>query len=124
MANLSCEEIKAFVPAKDYALSCEFYQQMGFELAWQSPEMAYFYQGDCSFLLQNFYNQQHAENFMMHLLVEDVQAWHAQLKSAGLAQKYGITITEPTLQPWHMIDFVVYDPSGVLWRIGQNSEPE
>ena len=59
----------------------------------------------------------------MHLLVADVNAWYAQLQSAGLAQKYAVTITEPTLQPWHMIDFVVYDPSGVLWRIGQNSEP-
>lgn len=122
MANLSCEEIKAFVPAKDYPLSCEFYQQMGFKLAWQSPEMAYFYHGDCSFLLQNFYNPEHANNFMMHLLVADVHAWHAQLKSTALAQKYGITITEPSLQPWQMIDFVVYDPSGVLWRIGQNSD--
>jgi hypothetical protein len=24
-------------------------------------------------------------------------------------------------QPWRMRDFVLYDPSGVLWRIGQNT---
>jgi len=23
-------------------------------------------------------------------------------------------------QPWGMLDFVLYDPSGVLWRFGQN----
>ena len=122
MTDLSCEEIKAFVPAKDFALSCAFYQHMGFQIAWETPDMAYFYHGDCSFLLQNFYNPEHAKNFMMHLLVADVTAWHNKLTSAGLAQKYNIKITEPSLQAWQMIDFVIYDPSGVLWRIGQSSD--
>lgn len=122
MANLTCEEIKAFVPAKDFVLSCEFYTDMGFELAWQSADMAYFYHGDCSFLLQNFYNKAHADNFMMHLLVEDVTAWHQHLTVQGLADKYQVELSEPCVQPWNMTDFVIYDPSGVLWRIGQNSE--
>ena len=122
MANLSCEEIKAFVPAKDYGLSCEFYQHIGFELAWQSPEMAYFHHGDCRFLLQNFYNKEHADNFMMHLLVKDVVAWHQYLIAQDITKKYQVTMTEPCLQPWNMTDFVIYDPSGVLWRIGQNHD--
>lgn len=122
MANLTCEEIKAFVPATDFVRSCEFYTDMGFELAWQSADMAYFYHGDCSFLLQNFYNKAHADNFMMHLLVEDVTAWHQHLTVQGLADKYQVELSEPCVQPWNMTDFVIYDPSGVLWRIGQNSE--
>ena len=121
VANLACEEIKAFVPAKDFIVSSHFYKDMGFEIAWESPEMAYFYHGDCSFLLQNFYNAEHANNFMMHLLVQDVYAWHAQLKSAGLIEKYDVKMSEPRLQVWNMIDFVLYDPSGVLWRISQNN---
>ena len=31
--NLACVEIKAFVPARDFALSLEFYQALGFTLA-------------------------------------------------------------------------------------------
>lgn len=124
MTNLICEEIKAYIPAKDYPLSIEFYQQMGFELAWQSPEMAYFYHGDCSFLLQNFYNPDHANNFMMHLLVEDVAAWHQHLTAQGITEKYHVEMSEPCEQPWNMTDFVIYDPSGVLWRLGQNSDAE
>ena len=57
---------------------------------------------------------------MMHLLVEDVDAWSAHVRSADIAGKYGVKVTEVELQPWRMRDFVVIDPSGVLWRIGQN----
>ncbi|MCJ8298009.1 MAG: hypothetical protein MJK13_03605 [Pseudomonadales bacterium] len=53
---------------------------------------------------------------MMHLLVKDAQVWHLQL--AGISEKYKVKITAVTEQPWGMLDFVITDPSGVLWRIG------
>jgi len=28
----------------------------------------------------------------------------------------------PEDRPWDMRDFVLFDPTGVLWRIGQNIE--
>jgi len=59
---------------------------------------------------------------MMHLLVEDVDAWHARVTDAKLAQTYGVTVGAIEQQPWRMRDFVVSDPSGVLWRIGQNTD--
>ena len=54
---------------------------------------------------------------MMHLLVQDVDAWwqQAQLPIA----KYHVTSGVPTQQAWGIRDFTVHDPSGVLWRIGQ-----
>jgi hypothetical protein len=72
---MQASEIKAFVPARDLALSLRFYADLGFRIPWQSDEMAYLHLGDCSFLLQRFYVKEHAENFMMHLLVPDVEAW-------------------------------------------------
>ncbi|MCQ8878829.1 VOC family protein [Pseudoalteromonas shioyasakiensis] len=120
MTNLACEEIKAFVPAKNFQLSWQFYSDLGFELSWQGADIACFFHGDCSFLLQDFYNQAHAENFMMHLLVKDVDAWHQHLIAQGIAEKYQVKITEPFVQPWNIKDFVIYDPAGVLWRIGQS----
>jgi uncharacterized glyoxalase superfamily protein PhnB len=59
---------------------------------------------------------------MMHLLVEDVSAWHARLVSAGIAARYGVRQSELADQPWRMRDFTLTDPSGVLWRIAQNTK--
>jgi catechol 2,3-dioxygenase-like lactoylglutathione lyase family enzyme len=85
MPNMTTVEIKAFVPSSDFALSKRFYQDLGFELAWSSEDLAYFRHGPSSFLLQNFYQREHAGNFMMHLLVEDVEAWwsHVQAQELG-----------------------------------------
>jgi catechol 2,3-dioxygenase-like lactoylglutathione lyase family enzyme len=122
MPNLRAIEIKAFVPAKDFARSKEFYQDLGFVLASDSGGVAYFHHGDVSFLLQDFYVEALAKNLMMHLLVEDVSAWRARVEDAGVAAKYGVRVTEIVQEPWRMRDFMVIDPSGVLWRIAQNTD--
>jgi catechol 2,3-dioxygenase-like lactoylglutathione lyase family enzyme len=113
-------EIKAFVPAKDFELSKRFYQDLGFSMASDGGGVAYFHHGDASFLLQDFCVPALAENFMMHILVEDVDAWHRHALASGVAQKYGVKITAIETQPWRMRDFCLVDPSGVLWRIAQN----
>lgn len=120
MPNRTVTEIKAFVPAKDFALSKRFYQDIGFTMASDDEGVAYFHHGNASFLLQDFYVEALAHNFMMHLLVEDVEAWHQAIQAAGVAEKYGIRVGAIELQPWRMRDFVLIDPSGVLWRIAQN----
>lgn len=123
MPNLNTVEIKAFVPARDFELSKRFYTDLGFTLAWGSDDMAYFHAGSCSFLLQRFYVKEHADNFMMHLLVEDVESWWQHVCSQQLGDKYGVRILPPEDRPWGMRDFVIDDPAGVLWRIGQNTDP-
>jgi hypothetical protein len=122
MANLKVTEIKAFVPAKDFALSQRFYQDMGFTMASSGGGVAYFHHGDAAFLLQDFYHPELAGNLMMHLLVEDVDAWHAAICEAALTEKYGVKVGQVESQPWRMRDFIVVDPSGVLWRVGQNTD--
>jgi catechol 2,3-dioxygenase-like lactoylglutathione lyase family enzyme len=113
-------EIKAFVPAKDFDLSKRFYQDLGFTMASDGDGVAYFHHGNASFLLQDFCVPALAENFMMHILVEDVEAWHRHALTSGVVQKYGVKLTEIETQPWRMRDFCLFDPSGVLWRIAQN----
>jgi len=120
MTNMTTVEIKTFVPAKDFDLSKRFYQDLGFELAWCSDDLAYFHAGSSSFLLQRFYVKELADNFMMHLLVEDVESWWHYISSNQIQEKYGVRVIPPADQSWGMRDFVVDDPSGVLWRIGQN----
>ncbi len=121
MSNLRVIEAKAFVPAKDFELSKRFYEDLGFKKASDGGGVAYFHHGEASFLLQDFYVEALARNFMMHLLVEDVDAWWQHIRDADLAGKYGVRVTEIQQQPWRMRDFALIDPSGVLWRIAQNT---
>jgi len=120
MANLHVTEIKAFVPSKDFEVSKQFYQDLGFTMASEGGGVAYFHFEHVSFLLQDFCADSLAENFMMHILVEDVDAWWSHVSASGVASKYGVKVTDIELQSWRMRDFCLFDPSGVLWRIGQN----
>jgi catechol 2,3-dioxygenase-like lactoylglutathione lyase family enzyme len=118
--NLTAVEIKAFVPAVDFELSKEFYLALGFEVPWSDGELAYVRHGETSFLLQAFDAPGFAGNFQMHLLVENVDDWHAHVVATAVAGRFGVAVGEPEDRPWAMRDFTLYDPSGVLWRIAQN----
>ena len=61
-------EVKTFVPAEDFELS----------------------KRSSSFLLRRFYVKQHADNFVTHTLVQDVEAWWAHVERAQLASRYGV----------------------------------
>ena len=119
--NLSPVEIKAFVPAVDYARSKDFYTAIGFICASDEGDVAYFHRGECAFLLQNFNVPAHTANFMMHLLVENVDDWHRHLADERIAERFGVRIGPLEDQPWGMRDFALFDPSGVLWRIAMNT---
>ncbi|MEM9265615.1 MAG: VOC family protein [Cyanobacteria bacterium P01_F01_bin.13] len=118
--NYDVTEIKAFVPSKDFALCKQFYSDIGFELKWSDGELAYFAVDNSSFFLQNFYLQEHADNFMMHLLVANADDWWARITSNKIQEKYGIRLSEPEDREWGLRDFTLIDPTGVLWRIGNN----
>ena len=120
MPNLHVTEIKAYVPAKDFELSKQFYKDMGFTMVSEGGGVAYFYFEHVSFLLQNFCAEGLAENFMMHMLVSDVDAWWDKINQSEVVSNYGVKLWPIELQPWKMRDFCITDPSGVLWRIGQN----
>ena len=122
MKNLRVTEIKAFVPSINFEVSKQFYQDLGFTLASEGGGVAYFHFGHVSFLLQDFCAAGLADNFMMHILVEDVDAWWHHVQASGVLSKYRVKVTELETQPWRMRDFCLYDPSGVVWRIGQNTD--
>lgn len=121
MTRLQATELKAFVPAKDFALSKHFYADLGFEQRSEGGGVAYFQVDGCAFLLQDFYDKALAENLALHLLVPDVNAWFAHVQAQDLAGRYGVRITPLAEQPWGITEFVVIDPAGVCWHIGQNT---
>jgi hypothetical protein len=118
--DLRAVEIKAFVPARDFATSLRFYARIGFEIPWASEDLACVRHGETSFLLQKFYVAEHAGNFMMHLLVRNADDWHRHLQSLGIAREFGVGLGVPEDRPWGLRDFTLVDPTGVLWRIGHN----
>jgi catechol 2,3-dioxygenase-like lactoylglutathione lyase family enzyme len=118
--NLAAIEIKAFVPARDMEASKAFYLALGFEVPWSTPDLAYVRFGETSFLLQRFYVAEHAGNFMMHLLVESADDWYAHVVASGVVTRFGVRAEPPEDRPWGLRDFILTDPTGILWRIGQN----
>ena len=111
-------DLKAFVPAKDFALSRRFYLDLGFTEKWGNDQAAELQLGGFRFLLQNFYVKEHAENFMMHLMVENADDWWERVQSLGLKEKYSLYMAKPpALQPWGLRVLYLTDPTGVLWHI-------
>jgi len=126
MNNLEAIELKAHVPARDYELSLQFYQDLGFTLCWGAEgDLAFLHMGDhgnhgkAGILLQRFYVKEFAENLQMHLLVKDLDAWWANIQEKKIIEKYGVRAEPPADRPWGMRDLVLCDPAGVMWRIAQ-----
>jgi len=67
--------ILTFVPAKDFDLSCRFYEALGFRAGDDDTDVRYYGRGGSGFLLQNFYVKQWANNFMMAMHVGDLDTW-------------------------------------------------
>ncbi|WP_222619311.1 VOC family protein [Undibacterium hunanense] len=119
MRKPDMQEIKAFVPARDFNTALSFYQDMGFEVASNQGGFAYLKYDNCSFMLQDFYVAEHSNNFMMHILVDNLDIWYDMIKSSGLVEKYVVCLTDIKTQHYGMRDFTLTDPSGVLWCIGE-----
>lgn len=116
------ELARPFMPAKDFDLSKRFYEALGFDKVLDS-EVAIFNAGSGGFILQRYYEKAWAENFMMQLMVDDLDAWWAHLVSLDLANKFGVTPPKaPAMQPWGLRIAYVYDPSGVLWHVSQRRD--
>jgi len=115
-------ELRAFVPALDFSLSQQFYADMGFEREFVHGAVAGFRLGHTAFLLQDFFEPQHAANFVMHLTLADLDAFWARISREGLAERYGVRAEAPQQRPWGLKDMTLTDPSGVLWRIAQRLE--
>jgi catechol 2,3-dioxygenase-like lactoylglutathione lyase family enzyme len=113
--------LRPFVPAKDFETSLRFYEELGFTAHRLGDSIASMEVGRFSFLLQRFEAPGFAGNFMMQLLVADVQGWWSRIEPLNLAANYGVRApSAPALQPWGLVVAYVVDPSGVLWHIAQN----
>jgi hypothetical protein len=126
-------EIRAFrpfLPAKEFETSLRFYKAIGFEAYPLGEALAEISLGTHAFLLQGNYVKEWAENTVMHVLVEDVDAWWRHIDSLALPRQFDVSPpAPPRVEPWGLTVAYVFDPSGVLWHFAQatpenpNSDP-
>lgn len=114
------ESARPFVPARDFPTSKAFYEALGFSRELDGDDVAIYRVGATSFLLQNYFQQEWAENFMMQLLVDDLDGWWQRIASLDLPATFGVPAPKPpSLQPWGLRIAFVVDPSGVLWHVAE-----
>lgn len=108
--------MRPMVPAKDFETSKRFYQELGFRAERLSDELVEMHLGAYSFILQDYYVEQWADSFVIHMRVSDVNVWWNRIVSLDLQGRYGIRTGAPKAESWGLVASFI-DPSGVLWRI-------
>jgi uncharacterized glyoxalase superfamily protein PhnB len=114
----SVKALRPFVPAKDFEISKRFYADLGFRVEPLGDSIAAMHLGSHSFLLQDYYVEVWANNFVMHMMVDDVDAWWEHLTSLNIVSRYGVRSPRaPKLESWGLNVAYLFDPAGVLWHI-------
>ena len=110
-------DIRVFIPSKDYEISKSFYQALGFEMDYASDDLSIFKNGDCTFFLQRFYNEELAKNLMFQLSVLNInEAFEIVSNLNGFDIKF-----EPIkIERWGKVIYL-WGPSGELWHITEFS---
>jgi hypothetical protein len=111
------ESARPYLPSKDFDLSKAFYEALGFTKVFDG-EVAIFTIGSTSFILQRYYQKDWAGNFMMQLVVDDLDGWWSHIDGLDLSARFGVPAPKaPALQPWGLTVTYVVDPAGVLWHV-------
>lgn len=114
--------LRPFVPARNFEASGRFYAVLGFSVTRLGEKIALVEidgeRGAASFLLQDFYVKELAENLMMQLLVRDLDAWWRHIEALDLDGRFGVGAPRPPQeQPWGQRVAYLWDPAGVLWHV-------
>ncbi len=116
---MQVEDIKAFVPCKDYEISKSFYQEIGFSCDYVTEDLSLLQNGDCFILLQRFYNAELADNFMLQICVKDINSAFELCSKSEQKRK----MSEIAVEPWAHF-FYLWGPSGELLHITQLNNPQ
>jgi len=112
---MNIKKLRAFVPCKDYELSKQYYQELGFKILWQDNDLCQMGSKEYDFFLQNYFNKELAENFMLQMYVEDLESLFEKAKS--LVKKYPNTKVRDIFDAPYGKTFHLLGPSGELWHM-------
>ena len=120
MPNLNTSDIKPFVGSRNFDESRDFYVALGWKLNFDAGDLAELELGDCRFYLQAYYQKQWCDNSMLHITVDDAEAWHRHLQAILKARSYGAArVKAPEMQDYGALVTHVWDPVGVLLHFAQ-----
>ena len=110
---MQVDDIRVFIPSKDFQQSEAFYQAIGFRKTEISDDLSLFECGECSFFLQRFYDSGLANNLMLQVSVLDINEAYKNISNlTGFNIKYEPVKTES----WGKV-FYLWGPAGELWHI-------
>ena len=111
---------RVFLPTKDLTQSIDFYRRMGWQVRFQDENLALMELGASHIFLQKYYQQEWADNTMVHLVVDDAAGWH---DVAERVKKEGgfddVRIRAPQREDYGALVTNVIDPAGVLLHFAQ-----
>jgi hypothetical protein len=90
---------RPFLPAREFETSLRFYEAIGFEAHPLGETLAELDLGPHAFLLHGHYVKEWAENTVMHVLVEDVEAWWRHIDSLALVSSTSCRLGRPESSP-------------------------
>ena len=94
----SVKTIFPFMPAKEFETATQFYKDIGFICPKDEEGVRVFKLGDVGFLLQDYYVEDWANNFMMNMHVDDAEKWYQHIKDTGVTDRYeGTRVSPPKL---------------------------
>ena len=112
--SLTVKELLVYTPAKDFELSKRFYSALGFAQTEGFGGTIDCRLGGAVFRLQDYYVRDWANNFMMKLDVDDVDAWHEHCRNVIETGEFGDARLSPPESVGDAKVLHVIDPSGVL----------
>jgi hypothetical protein len=122
----SATDVKPFIGSFDFESSRDFYIALGWKLNWEKETIAELELGDCRFFLQRYYNKTFCENLMLHITVDDAQAWYEHVRTIIESNSFpSANEDEPRVDPpkteedrGQLVTYV-WDPAGVLLHFAQ-----
>jgi catechol 2,3-dioxygenase-like lactoylglutathione lyase family enzyme len=116
---MGTESARPFLPSRDFTASKRFYERLGFKKVLDG-DVVIFEAGTSRFIVQNYFEQHWADNFMMQLMVDDLDAWWRHIEELDLPATFGVKQPRPpTMQTWGLRVAFVFDPAGVLWHVAE-----
>ena len=76
------------VPARDFEISKKFYSELGFRPQTLAERLVEMHFGGYAFILQDYYVEEWANNFVMHISVADLDQWWKHICGLDLPSRY------------------------------------
>ena len=118
--SFQSKSIRAFIGAKNYAISRAFYNAIGFEEIVIDAKMSLFKVNDnLAFYLQDAYIKDWINNSMIFLEVENLDICRKDLMDKNLPTQFkNVRFSNIKNESWGR-ELFMHDPSGVLWHFGE-----